>query len=77
MKNLMIEAFMVGLLIIPIGLFVLYLSYLAQNNLKIYRDLGPNIRMVIGFFVLGFITHLACEYSGINRWYCKNGNACR
>ena len=39
--------------------------------------MGPNFRMITGFFALGFITHIVCELSGINKWYCKNGNACR
>lgn len=28
-------------------------------------------------FLVGVIIHLFCEFSGINRWYCKNGNACK
>ena len=24
----------------------------------------------------GMIFHLTCEATGINKWYCKNGNAC-
>ena len=29
------------------------------------------------FFVTGVIIHLLCEGTGINKWYCKNGNACK
>jgi hypothetical protein len=25
----------------------------------------------------GAIFHLACEATSINKWYCKNGNACQ
>ena len=28
-------------------------------------------------FILGLAIHLLCEVSGINKWYCKNGNACK
>ncbi len=28
-------------------------------------------------FLAGFLVHLVREFSGINRWYCTNGNACR
>jgi hypothetical protein len=77
MKILLTEAFLVGVLIIPLGFLVLGLSFFLQNNVKLYRDMGPNFIMITGFFALGFITHIVCELSGINKWYCKNGNACR
>ena len=28
-------------------------------------------------FLAGFLVHILCEFSGINRWYCTHGNACR
>jgi len=28
-------------------------------------------------FVTGFAVHFLCEVSGINKWYCKNGAACK
>jgi hypothetical protein len=27
-------------------------------------------------FISGFLGHLAFEATGINKWYCTNGNAC-
>lgn len=27
-------------------------------------------------FMMGVIIHLLCEYSGLNEYYCKHGNAC-
>ena len=24
-----------------------------------------------------FIRHILCEYLGVNKWYCKNGVACK
>jgi len=29
--------------------------------------------MEISLFLTGFLVHIFCEYSGINKWYCKNG----
>ena len=26
--------------------------------------------------VAGALFHLICEATGVNKWYCKNGNAC-
>jgi ABC-type arginine/histidine transport system permease subunit len=28
-------------------------------------------------FIMGAFFHIACELSGINKWYCMNGAACR
>ena len=30
----------------------------------------------VSLFLLGAIFHLACEVTGVNRWYCRNGAAC-
>jgi hypothetical protein len=30
----------------------------------------------IQVFLMGVFIHLFCEYTGINRYYCENGNAC-
>ena len=34
-------------------------------------------RYIPGAFLLGFLLHLICELTGINNWYCRNGNACQ
>lgn len=31
----------------------------------------------VGMFMLGVAVHLGCEFSGINKKYCTEGNACR
>ena len=36
--------------------------------------LGP---FIPSNFLLGVIVHLLFEYIGANKWYCKNGNACK
>jgi len=28
-------------------------------------------------FILGFLTHVICEVTGINKLYCRTGNACK
>jgi hypothetical protein len=30
----------------------------------------------IQVFLMGVCIHLFCEYTGLNRYYCENGNAC-
>jgi hypothetical protein len=73
MKNiqkLLIEAIAVGLLVVLLGYVVVY--FMESMKLKIDKDK----QMIIGFFMLGFLTHILCEFTGVNKWYCKNGRAC-
>tara|TARA_B100001248_G_C27152532_1_gene349724 strand:+ start:342 stop:572 length:231 start_codon:yes stop_codon:yes gene_type:complete len=73
MKNiqkLIIEAIAVGILVVLLGYVVVY--FMESMKLKIDKDK----QMIIGFFMLGFLTHILCEFTGVNKWYCKNGRAC-
>ena len=38
---------------------------------------GKKYGMEFRLFLIGFLAHLFLEYTGINKWYCKNGIACR
>ena len=40
------------------------------------KDWNKNYIMEISLFLTGFLTHLAFEFMGANKWYCKYGNAC-
>lgn len=66
------EALVVGVGLVIVGM-VLHL--LASYFMK--HDMNNNMVLAVHFFVAGFVLHLLCEYFGINRWYCKNGIACR
>jgi hypothetical protein len=70
LQRLLIEAVAVGVLVVLLGYVVIYV--MESMKLKMNRDK----QMIIGFFVLGALTHLVCEFSGVNKWYCKNGRAC-
>ena len=79
MKYLLIEAFVVGIATVIIGSFV---GFIIGRSLSVdlpilCKKWNKNHIMEISLFLTGFILHLLCEYSGINRWYCKNGNACK
>jgi len=67
------EAFAVGLLVVLIGVVLHYIS------LKIYgpHDLNNMGIFMVHLFIIGIITHLLCEFTGINKWYCTNGVACK
>jgi hypothetical protein len=68
-----LEAFMVGLLTISIGVVLHYLL------LKIYghHDLNNMLVYIVHLFIIGVTAHLLCEFTGINKWYCTNGAACQ
>ena len=76
-KTILIEAISVGLLLIPLGFGVLLTLAEVSKRSRWYNGLDRNIKMALGFFISGFITHLFCEFSGINQWYCRHGNACK
>ena len=68
----MIEAIAVGILIVIIGTVVTKLFFNSSS-----QSWNKYHVMEIALFLTGFFTHLFCEFSGINQWYCKNGNACQ
>ena len=77
--QLLIEAFVVGVMTVCIGSLVGFVIGKAfSNNLpKICKEWNKNHIMEICLFLTGFLIHLLCEFSGINKWYCQNGNACK
>jgi hypothetical protein len=64
-SQLLIEALVVGVLFVVL----MYLTTLVHK---------PDSEMMyyIHFFVAGVAGHLLLELLGINRYYCKAGNAC-
>lgn len=79
MYQLLLEAFVVGggLAILGIIISHIYLNYILKTKNELCLDIINNDKLIKLFFVSGFLFHLFCEFSGINKWYCKNGNACQ
>tara|TARA_B100001093_G_scaffold509169_2_gene572711 strand:- start:3535 stop:3774 length:240 start_codon:yes stop_codon:yes gene_type:complete len=77
MRTLLIEAGVVGLATIVVGVVVaLSLKNLFKLNMPIsHKNINKN-NMVMLLFITGFLIHIICEFSGLNKWYCSNGNAC-
>lgn len=64
-QKLIIEALVVGL-----SLMVLwYVMNMVDQN--IWKK-----NMLVSMFITGTVFHLIAEFSGVNKWYCRNGNAC-
>ena len=63
-----IEAFSVGVLTAIIG-------YILANI--IVFNLADTTHLLLFLLILGMLIHLLCEATGLNSWYCKNGNACK
>ena len=73
MKNLqmlMMEAVAIGILVVFIGYIIIYI----MKSIKL--NISKDKQMVLGLFILGATIHLFCEFTGVNKWYCKNGRAC-
>ena len=72
MLQLLLEAFIVGILNVIVGFVVSYIS--MGNSAKDFQHWN---KLLLTFFICGVIIHLVCEITGLNKKYCKSGNACQ
>tara|TARA_Y100000748_G_C15215258_1_gene379008 strand:+ start:142 stop:402 length:261 start_codon:yes stop_codon:yes gene_type:complete len=77
--NLLVEAFFVGIAIVIMGTLVSGIfAYCMKSDLPpVCKDWNKNYIMEMSLFFTGFISHLLFEFIGLNKWYCKNGVACK
>ena len=70
--NVAKEAFFVGIATITIGVLIKYFidMFAKSEKDKLYI-------FVIILFLTGFFIHILCQIAGLNKWYCKNGDACK
>ena len=79
MIKLFIEAFIVGIILlivsIPVmgGLHALYPEDYAGCE---HLPSKSKNKYYVSTVVIGILVHLFCECIGLNKWYCRNGNAC-
>lgn len=59
-----------------VGLMLGVLLMVIYAIIPIVFTSGVIVAGVAGF-VVGCCAHLIFEYTGANRWYCDNGNACK
>tara|TARA_B100001758_G_scaffold53652_1_gene44039 strand:- start:12762 stop:13004 length:243 start_codon:yes stop_codon:yes gene_type:complete len=78
MYDLIVEAIIVGVMTIIFGnVSGILISPLFKVDLpKVCSTWNKFYTMEITLFLTGVLIHLFCEFSGINKWYCKNGFAC-
>ena len=76
--QILIEALIVGIITVVVGTIIGFLvgKFFAVDLPAICKKWNKNHLMEISLFLTGFFIHIICEYSGINKWYCKNGVAC-
>ena len=77
--QLLIEAACVGVMVVIMGFIISFIlsKFFSTNLPAICKTWNKNHIMEISLFLTGFFLHIICEFTGLNKWYCKNGNACR
>ena len=70
-QKILTEAVVVSIALVVVGMLI----HLFVNKFM-KHDMNNNVVLGTHFFIAGFVVHLLAEYSGMNKWYCKNGSAC-
>lgn len=70
------EALFVGLGTALMGTLLSYFAMAYSNNSFNFK-FNHWDTVIISEFLSGFLLHYLWEYYGLNKWYCKNGNACQ
>ena len=78
-SKIFVEAIVVGIMVVVVGTLVGYLlgKSFSVNLPKMCHEWNKNHIMELSLFLTGFLVHIICELSGVNKWYCKNGSACK
>lgn len=72
------EAVVMGIIVVVLGYIICYFTepYFGVALPDICSTWNSGHILEINLFLIGFVGHLAAEAFGLNKWYCRNGNAC-
>jgi hypothetical protein len=73
--ELLKETVGVGILTVVVGMIISTLWMRASEGKWPRTHL--QLQVAGSLFITGAVIHLVCEFTGINKWYCKNGVACQ
>lgn len=76
-KTIVIEAIIVGIILIPITYVAGVISKQIVNRPslpEVCQTWNENYIMEINLFLAGFLFHILLEYIGVNKWYADNYN---
>jgi len=73
------EAVLIGIVLVIVGNVV---GFLVGRSIsvplpKVCKGWNKNYVMEISLFLTGFFTHYMFELTGLNKYYCSHGAACR
>jgi H+/Cl- antiporter ClcA len=74
--NIFLEALIVGIAVGILG-FIISTCMMYMNKNFTIKKYNFWWQVMLSFFFTGFLFHLICQISGINKWYCKHGKACK
>ena len=78
MYTLIFEACFVGFVLVLMGILITKIFQISNNNLSdVCQNWNQNHIMEINLFLIGFFAHILFDLTGINKWYCSNGYACK
>ena len=73
------EAVLIGVVLVIVGNVVGFFvgKSLSVPLPKVCKSWNKNYVMEISLFLTGFLAHYMFEWSGLNKYYCSHGAACR
>jgi RsiW-degrading membrane proteinase PrsW (M82 family) len=75
--KLLYEAIIVGIVTAVVGFVIATgMMYIGVEKFS-FKKYHFWKRVLLGYFLTGVVIHLLFEALGANKWYCKNGNACK